>query len=339
MDSVAKSSRRDRAQLFVTAEGKHAPRIPAPIIEKDFWVCWTLHRLFTALKFRPQLIFKGGTSLSKVFKVIDRFSEDVDLSLSRRDLGFADARDPEEAGISKNEAKRRLDALVDQCKLTVKEKLLPDLRRDFTTVLGESGWSIDVDSGDPQTLNFAYSQSDITAATKYVRPIIRLEMGARSDDWPAVEAEITPYAAEDFPGIFTKPKCTVRTLSAERTFWEKATLLHAQCHRPEAKPSAERHSRHYYDLYCLSRHELGRQALTRGDLLERVVKHKSFFFASSWANYATAKPGTLRLVPDAERLTALGADYNLMQAMMFGASPKWSDIVKELKQLEARING
>jgi hypothetical protein len=114
MDSVAKSSGHDRAQLFQTAESKHAPRIPASIIEKDFWVCWTLHRLFVTLNFRPQLIFKGGTSLSKVFKVIDRFSEDVDLSISRRDLGFGDARDPEENGISKNEAKRRLEALVEK---------------------------------------------------------------------------------------------------------------------------------------------------------------------------------------------------------------------------------
>ncbi|MBI3552717.1 MAG: nucleotidyl transferase AbiEii/AbiGii toxin family protein [Elusimicrobia bacterium] len=339
MDSVAKSSRRERTQLFETAEGKHNPRIPAPIVEKDFWVCWALHRLFTVLKFRPQLIFKGGTSLSKVFKVIDRFSEDVDLSLSRRDLGFADARDPEEAGISKNEAKRRLEALVEQCKLAVKEKLLPDLRRDFATVLGESGWSIEVDTDDSQTLVFAYPQSDATSKLKYVRPAIRLEMGARSDDWPAVEAEITPYAAEDFPGMFTQPKSLVRTLSAERTFWEKATLLHAECHRPETKATAERHSRHYYDLYCLSRHEIGREALKRGDLLERVIQHKSFFFSSSWANYATAKPGTLRLVPDAKRLAVLSQDYDEMQAMMFGASPKWSEIIKELKQLEGRING
>jgi hypothetical protein len=338
MDSVAKSSGHDRAQLFQTAESKHAPRIPASIIEKDFWVCWTLHRLFVALNFRPQLIFKGGTSLSKVFKVIDRFSEDVDLSISRRDLGFGDARDPEENGISKNDAKRRLEALVEKCKKTVKEKLLPDLRRDFSMVLGSSGWSVDLDADDPQTLIFAYPQSDITGALKYVRPAIRLEMGARSDDWPAIEAEITPYAAEDFPRMFTIPKCQVRTLSAERTFWEKATLLHAECHRPVAKLSAERHSRHYYDLYCLSCHELGRQALKRGDLLERVVKHKSFFFASSWANYATAKPGTLRLVPDAERLIALGKDYNEMQAMMFGKSPEWDEIVRGLKQLEDQIN-
>ncbi len=228
---------------------------------------------------------------------------------------------------------------MDRCRETVREKLLPELRRDFTTVLGPSGWSLEVDSDDPQTLIFAYPQSDVTGALKYVRPAIRLEMGARSDDWPAVEAEITPYAAEDFPRIFTMPKCTVRTLSAERTFWEKATLLHAACRRPEGKPSAERHSRHFYDLYCFSRHELGRQALKRGDLLERVVKHKSFFFASEWANYAAAKPGSLRLVPDAGRLAAMGKDYDEMQAMMFGASPKWSDIIDELKQLKARING
>jgi hypothetical protein len=220
----------------------------------------------------------------------------------------------------------------------VKEKLLPELRRDFEMVLGSSGWSVDVDTDDPQTLIFSYPQSDITGALKYVRPAIRLEMGARSDDWPAVESEITPYAAEDFPGMFTLPKCQVRTLSAERTFWEKATLLHAECHRPETKATAERHSRHYYDLYCLSRHEIGSQALQRGDLLERVIQHKSFFFSSNWANYATAKPSTFRLVPDAKRLAVLSQDYDEMQAMMFGDTPKWSEIIDELKQLEGRIN-
>lgn len=338
MDAVAKSSARERAQLFQTSEAQQAPRIAAAIIEKDFWVCWSIHRLFEVLNFRPQLIFKGGTSLSKVFQVINRFSEDVDLSLSRRDLGFADDRDPEQDGIAKNEAKRRLEALVEQCRLSVKDKLLPELRRDFATVLGGSGWSIEIDAGDPQTLIFAYPQSDLTAALQYVRPAIRLEMGARSDDWPAVEIEIRPYAAERFPKMFAQAACRVRTLSAERTFWEKATLLHAECHRPQAKLTAERHSRHYYDLYCLSRHEIGREALKRKDLLDRVVKHKSIFFASAWANYAAAKPGSFLLVPGQERLAALGKDYDAMQAMMFGDSPKWEDIIRELKRLEDRIN-
>ncbi len=338
MDSVAKSSRRDRAQLFEAAEGKRSPRIPAAVMEKDFWVCWTLHRLFTVLKFCPQIIFKGGTSLSKVFKVINRFSEDIDLSLNRRDLGFAEERNPEQAGISKGEVKRRLEALVEECKRTVKDKLLPDLRLDFTSVLGASGWSVELDADDPQTVVFAYPQSDITAQLEYVRPTIRLEMGARSDDWPAVESEITPYAAEDFPKAFSQPKCLVRTLSAERTFWEKATLLHAEFHRPETKATAERRSRHYYDLYCLSRHAIGVEALKRGDLRERVVQHKSLFFASAWANYASAKPGTFRLVPNEKALSVLSRDYDAMQAMMFGPSPEWDQIIEELAQLEKKIN-
>lgn len=115
MYKIATISTNDRAQLFREAANLR-PAISAPIMEKDFWVCWTLHRLFEVMRFKPHLIFKGGTSLSKVYKAIERFSEDVDLSISRRDLGFVDDRDPEQAGISKKEAKRRLDALIEGCK-------------------------------------------------------------------------------------------------------------------------------------------------------------------------------------------------------------------------------
>ncbi len=339
MDSLAKIPPRERAQLFETAEARHKPRIAAAIMEKDFWVCWTLHRLFEVLQFHPQLIFKGGTSLSKVFKVIERFSEDVDLSLSRRDLGFAEDRDPEQVGIANKERRRRLEALTAQCQETVREHLLPTLRKDFATVLGASGWTVELDADDPQTVVFSYPPSNLSGTLRYVRPAIRLEMGARSDDWPAVEAGIKPYAAEDFPAMFASPICKVRTLAAERTFWEKATLLHAEYHRPSDKPSKERLSRHYYDLYCLYRHDLGRQALKRGELLERVVKHKSLFFARSWANYGTAKPGTFHLVPPVARIDALRKDYDAMQTMIFGEPPKWGEIMQELKRLEGRING
>ena len=139
MDNVAHASALDRGALFRQAEAAVARRFPAAIVEKDFWVCWTLRRIFEVLQVRPHLIFKGGTSLSKVYRAIERFSEDVDLSLSRRDLGFADDRDPEQAGISKKEARRRLDALVAECQLAVREKLVPELRRDFAAVLGTSG--------------------------------------------------------------------------------------------------------------------------------------------------------------------------------------------------------
>ncbi len=337
MDRIAQASAADRAQFFLDVYGSN-PEIVAAIVEKDFWVCWSLRRLFEVLRFKPDLIFKGGTSLSKVYRAIERFSEDVDLSLSRRDLGFADDRDPEQAGISKKEARRRLDALVVECRTVVRDKLVPALRKDFAGVLGKTGWSVELDPADPQTVVFAYPATDVSGAMPYVRPAIRLEMGARSDDWPAAEAEITPYAAEAFPDLFAVRSCTVRTLAAERTFWEKATLLHAEFHRPSDKPSRERLSRHYYDLYRLARQPIAQRALEQISLLERVVAHKSFFFAQSWANYDTARTGTFRLLPAAERLDELRRDYEAMESMIFGEAPEWDDIVRELERLETRIN-
>ena len=339
MDAVAQSPAMDRGALFRRSEAVTQHGCHASIIEKDFWVCWALRRIFEVLQFRPHLIFKGGTSLSKVCRAIERFSEDVDLSLSRRDLGFAEDRDPEQEGISKREARRRLADLVTECQIAVRDKLVPALRDDFASILGETGWSVDLDASDPQTVIFSYPSSEVSGAMPYVRPSIRLEMGARSDDWPAEDADITPYAAEAFPDVFSVRSCRVRTLAAERTFWEKATLLHAECHRPTDKPPRERLARHYYDLFRLSRQPIAERALGQLDLLERVVAHKSFFFAQAWAHYETARPGTFRLVPEEARLDALRRDYEAMSAMIFGEVPEWNDIVQELGRLEVRING
>lgn len=230
-------------------------------------------------------------------------------------------------------------ALVLECQTTVRERLVPELHRDFAAVLGKTGWSVELDPGDPQTVIFTYPVTEVSGAMAYVRPAIRLEMGARSDDWPAADAEITPYAAEAFPDLFALRSCQVRTLAAERTFWEKATLLHAEHHRPADKPSRERLSRHYYDLYRLSQQPIAERALGQRDLLDRVIAHKSFFFSQSWAHYETARPGTMRLLPAADRLAVLRRDYQAMASMIFGDAPEWDDIVHELTQLESRING
>ncbi len=340
MDKVAQSNAKERAQLFETAAAKRNLVISAPIMEKDFWVCWTLHRLFEVMCFKPHLIFKGGTSLSKAYKAIERFSEDVDLSVSRTDLGFADDRDPEQKGISKKEAKRRLDALVKGCKEIIADKLLPEMRADFASVIGNDGWQLDLDSKDAQTLTFAYPKSAMEYGLgSYINPVIRLELGARSDDWPAEDSEIRPYAAEVFPDYFTTAaSCLVHVLDAKRTFWEKATILHSEYHRPSDKPDKGRLSRHYYDLYLLSKLKIGQDALARRDLLERVVIHKTFFFACSWANYETALPGSFRLVPSTMQANALRKDYEQMQAMIFGKAPEWDEILNGLAKLEEKIN-
>lgn len=340
MDGVAQASPKDRADLFQQATAQLHPTRSPIIVEKDFWVCWTLRRVFEVMRFQPQLIFKGGTSLSKAYQLIERFSEDVDLSLSRQDLGFTDKRDPEEQGISKKESMRRLDALVSACQSTIRDKMLPELRKDFARVIGPSGWNVALDPADPQTVIFTYPSSGFSEDTpSYIRPAIRLEMGARSDDWPAELRIIRPYAAEAFPEAFrVAASCSVNTMEAVRTFWEKATLLHADYHRPAGKASMERVSRHFYDLYRLSQDDIGRPALARQDLLARVVTHKRLFFASAWASYETARPGSFHLVPREDRLPTLRKDYAEMRAMIFGMYPSWEEVVEGLRVLEQQIN-
>lgn len=340
MDGVAQASPQDRADLFQQAAAQLQPaRLPV-IIEKDFWVCWTLRRVFEVMRFQPQLIFKGGTSLSKAYQLIERFSEDVDLSLSRQDLGFTDKRDPEEPGISKKKSTRRLDALVSACQRTIRDKMLPELQKDFAHVIGTSGWNLALDPADPQTVIFTYPSSGLSGdSPSYIRPAIRLEMGARSDDWPAEQRMIQPYAAEAFPEVFrVAASCSVNTMEAVRTFWEKATLVHVDYHRPAGKVSMERVSRHFYDLYRLSQDDIGRQALARQDLLARVVTHKRLFFASAWASYETARPGSFHLVPREDRLPTLRKDYAEMRAMIFGMYPSWEEVVEGLRVLEQQIN-
>lgn len=339
MDQIAQVSSTERANLFRQTAARLRPERAPAIIEKDFWVCWSLHRIYDVLRLRPQLIFKGGTSLSKAYAAIERFSEDVDLSLSRHDLGFTDERDPEEPGISGKETRRRIDALVAACKAVICDQFVPELRRDFTSVIGSTGWSVELDAKDPQTVIFSYPHSELSERLpKGIRPVIRLEMGARSDDWPAQERTIRPYAAEVFPDVFEVPSCQVHVLDARRTFWEKATLLHAEYHRPEDKSASKGLSRHYYDLYQLSLRDIGQEALEDLDLLARVVTHKRLFFSSAWAHYETAVPGGIHLVPFEARMDSLRADYALMREMIFGDAPAWEDIMAGLQKLEARIN-
>jgi hypothetical protein len=340
MDRIAQAAPAERAELFRGSAAALHPERSLAIIEKDFWVCWALHRIYDVLRFRPGLIFKGGTSLSKAYNAIERFSEDVDLSLSRRDLGFADSRDPEEKSISRKESQRRIDALVAACQKTIRERLLPELHADFTSVIGTTGWSLDLDVTDPQTVIFTYPRSEPgSRIPKAIRPAVRLEMGARSDDWPAEDREIRPYAAEAFPAAFKMATlCRMRVLDARRTFWEKATILHAEFHRPGGSAAADGLSRHYYDVYQLSQRDIGRKALNRADLLERVVAHKRLFFASAWAHYETAAPGGFHLIPTDERMPALQADYARMREMIFGDAPAWEEIVRGLRKLEDRIN-
>ena len=338
MDDFAKLKPEERSIFF---EGTAAPRkMQAQIVEKDFWVCWTLQELFRLPAIGEHLIFKGGTSLSKVFKVIERFSEDIDVSIDRSFLGFGGTNEPE-AGASNKEKQRRIEALKTACQRKIAEELLPALNAAIQAKLGrKENWSLRSDDEDPdqQTLLFEYPTSFTPEVTSYIRRLVKIEMGARADHWPSETKTITPFVAEQFPQGFKAPSCAVKVLSSERTFWEKATILHAEFHRPADKPMPERFSRHYCDFHELIRKGVAAAAAGKPELLARVAQHKNLFFRTSWARYDEATAGSLRLAPPEHRVKALREDYAKMQQMFFGEPPGFDNMLALLAQWEREFN-
>lgn len=149
---------------------------------------------------------------------------------------------------------------------------------------------------------------------------------------------VTPYVAEEFPKAFREANCTVKALSVERTFWEKATILHAEFHRPADKAIPDRFSRHYCDFFELIHKGVAESALKRLNLLERVAQHKSLFFKSSWAKYSEAAKGTLRIHPPEHRVAGLRDDYARMQEMFFGGPPDFNGMMRTLSEWETVFN-
>jgi nucleotidyltransferase AbiEii toxin of type IV toxin-antitoxin system len=339
MDRFAKLPAADRAVVFGEAASQMG--IQAGFVAKDFWVCWTLDKLFALPEVGTHIIFKGGTSLSKVYGIIERFSEDIDVSLSREWLGFGGDQDPEKAPSGKKE-KERLEALSNACAVKIHDILLPQLRRSFQAVLGASteSWQLDIDPAEALTVRFFYpGHPDLATETGSVLPYVKIELGARSDDWPAETHQVRSYAAERVSKAFARPSCEVRVLAMERTFWEKATLLHAEYHRLEDSRLPKRLSRHLYDVYRYVITGKVEAALTKDDLRQRVVEHKTVFFRSGWAHYETARPGSFHFVPPDWRQTEWRKDYDQMRDMIFGEVPTFPEIIRVLIALEQKING
>ena len=304
--------------------------------EKDFWVCWTLEQLFALPELTGNLTFKGGTSLSKAWGLIDRFSEDIDLTIGRDALGFGGDKSPERAPSAKQQAKR-LKALRERCGTFVGNTLLPQLSDHFVIQLGSEGWQLALDADDPdgQTLLFFYATHFGGEQARYVRPIIKIEFGARSDPWPAHERPVHPVIAEVFPQLFTQPETIVHALAPERTFWEKAMLLHEETYQPADKLRRPRMARHYYDLYRLIQSGIAAKAVQDIHLFEQVLKHRSVFFAQSWIDYKAMTPETLRLLPLPNQEQSWRQDYLAMQAEMFTeAPPNFNAVLDLIRQFE-----
>jgi hypothetical protein len=327
----------ERAEVFAETAARKA--LPEAIIEKDFWVCWVLKQLFSIEALSGRLLFKGGTSLSKIFHAINRFSEDIDLAVDYAALGFTGEKNPRREKISKTRRENILAAMMAECQRYIAGEFLEALTARCEEILGGPGpWSLDVSGQDPNVVQFRYPGASAKSLA-YVAPQVVLELGTHAEFVPRDQFTIRSFAAEEFPDVVSDGDIGVVALLAKRTFWEKATILHAEFHRPADKPLPERYSRHYYDVAMLAESTIRAEALADMPLLAQVVRHKETFYPAAWARYDLAQPGNLCLMPTETRMAALERDYRNMGVMIFGQPPKFDELMKTLAELEKEING
>ena len=287
MNKVACLSLSERGELFEQTADRL--QIQAALIEKDFWVSWVLKQIFSIEHFRGRFLFKGGTSLSKVFGAIRRFSEDIDLAVDYTMLGFTGSRDPTSTGRSRTKQLALMDEMLAECRRYIKAVFVPSLSERFESILGTTDdWCLSVDELDPHIVRFQYPR--ILGPLGYVAPQVVLELGTHAEFVPRGDFPIRPLAATEFPNFFDEPEATVTSILAKRTFWEKATILHAEYYRPTEKKLPNRYSRHYYDLAMLARGGVKDSALSDIELLAQVVRHKQAFYPAAWAKYELATP-------------------------------------------------
>lgn len=338
MSTFATLPPEERELFFRQYQQKHG--VDPVIVEKDFWVCWLLARIFEQPELAAACVFKGGTSLSKVFGAIERFSEDIDLAIIPDSLGWKES-DLEDASPSMR--KKRVAELEAACAVAVQTTWQPLLEKAVQAILGppseREAWLVYrfEEAVRSPVLLFAYPGA-LPRGVAYIAREVKIEFGSLTDQRPKGRHPIQAFVADLAPGAFTDCKTEVVALELERTFWEKATILHVEFHRPADKPMKDRHARHYADFAALWRHGPAHSARARLDLLERVRLHKSRFFASGWANYAAAVPGTLRLTPPPDRIDALQADYEAMQQMFIGEHLPFEDVLATLKEAESTLN-
>ena len=277
MRNIARLSDNDRRELFRNTADKMG--LNDAIVEKDFWVCFTLDYLFHRSPWKESITFKGGTSLSKAFHLISRFSEDIDLILDWRVLGYGKDEPWEKRSNTKQDAFNK-EANV-RAEVFLSETFCPAVKAGLSQEIGCEA-NVYIDEKDKQTVIFAYPHLFTNTATLQV---IRLEIGALAAWTPAKTALIEPYAAKYYPKIFEQKETAILTVAPERTFWEKATILHHEANRPEHLEMPQRYSRHYYDLYRMAATPVKEAAFSRLDLLKKVVDFKMKFYPRSWAKY------------------------------------------------------
>lgn len=330
MKKIARMNETDRRVLFTrTAETMDLSPV---IVEKDFWVCFMLDYLFHDCSYKTAFSFKGGTSLSKSYHVIERFSEDIDLILDWRNLNVGDQEPWNDRSRTKQDIyNKQINHIA---AMFYSDELVPAMNRELSETLGKGNW-MSVDVLDEMVINFYYPQ---IFETGYLRPTIRLEIGPLAEWLPSHETMICPFAAEKYPDLFEQRETSVLTIDVERTFWEKATIMHKIANFPEGKLLPARYARHMYDIYCMGNSWVKDKAFERKELLEQDVLFKNKFYYSKSAHYETATLKDIMIAPPEMMKKPLREDYLAMKSMIYGEAPEFDDMLRYLETLENEIH-
>lgn len=339
--SVITASDAERRDLFLGASARLGTAVQN--IEKDFWVCWTLDALFNGLQAGgPRLLFKGGTSLSKAFDLIARFSEDIDITVFRDDLGQS-AEIADLDALSGKKRRARLDAIRDACQAYIAGPFTAQFTHLAASVIPEERFrlQLDPDDKDGQSLLFWYPA--VTATTgDYIRSAVKIEAGAKSALDPHVAASVTPYVTQDLPDL-DLTVTNVITVKPERTFWDKVMILHGlrQWHdrRGELRHGGQRVSRHYYDVHQLMQAPSAAAWQVDHELAIDCAHHAKLFFGSADLGLDIAVPGTFTLTPSPAMREALEKDYEAMSGMVFGDVPPLDTVLRSAEHFEQIVNG
>ena len=339
--NVITASDAERRDLFLGAAAHLGTAVQN--VEKDFWVCWTLDALFNGLEVGgPRLLFKGGTSLSKAFGLISRFSEDIDITVFRDDLGQgAEVADLD--ALSGKKRRARLDAIRDACQAYIAGPLTAQFTHLAASVILEDRFRLEPDPDDKDSQSLLFWYPAVTTITgEYIRSAVKIEAGAKSALDPHIAASITPYVAQDLPDL-DLTVANVVTVKPERTFWDKVMILHGlrqwHDHRGELRHGGQRVSRHYYDVHQLMQAPLVAAWQADHALAIDCARHARLFFGSADLGLDSAVPGTFTLTPSPVMREALARDYEAMAGMVFGDIPRFDAVLDSAERFEQIVNG
>lgn len=335
MNSFIKLSSDERNLYCRQAAERMEIPLPAAVIEKDFWVCWILNLLNEIPELKGNITFKGGTSLSKAWGLIERFSEDIDIAINRKVFGQEPPHGAENA-TSNTQRKTRLEELEDKNATFIKEVLLPILYEKIAGHLNPADFTLRlIGKGNEVNIEFEYPGT-LKNELGGLLPVVLIELVPRADEIPNEERKITPIIYEVFEDLLGEGSFNISTLTPERTFLEKLLFIHETLEG--FNKGSERKSRHYYDLLKLYKAGVFERIKNNRELLQMVVEHRQTFFRYNTLDYTGILSNGVRVLPKKESWTDWRGDYTRTAVMIYNNIPSFEELMSFAEQLENEFN-